>query len=48
MRLGLEGIIAKHLDSPYLPGSRSQFWLKIKPRLSPQVLMATAAMAGMT
>jgi bifunctional non-homologous end joining protein LigD len=29
-RLGLEGIMAKRLDSPYLPGKRSRFWLKIK------------------
>jgi ATP-dependent DNA ligase len=29
--LGLEGIIAKRLDSPYLPGRRSRHWLKIKP-----------------
>ncbi len=27
---GLEGIIAKQIDSPYLPGGRSNFWLKIK------------------
>jgi len=29
---GLEGIMAKALDSPYLIGKRSRFWLKIKPR----------------
>src|SRR6267378_2523129 len=29
--LGLEGIMAKHLDGPYLPGKRSRYWLKIKP-----------------
>ena len=29
--LGLEGIMAKHLDGPYLPGKRSRSWLKIKP-----------------
>jgi len=28
--LGLEGIIAKRLNSPYLPGKRSGDWLKIK------------------
>lgn len=27
---GLEGIMAKRLDSPYLPGRRVEFWLKIK------------------
>jgi bifunctional non-homologous end joining protein LigD len=28
--LGLEGIVAKRLDSPYQPGVRSKDWLKIK------------------
>jgi bifunctional non-homologous end joining protein LigD len=27
---GLEGVLAKHLDSPYRPGERSGEWLKIK------------------
>ena len=31
-RAGLEGIMAKRIDSPYLPGKRSRYWLKIKPR----------------
>ncbi len=36
MRLGLEGVMAKRLDGPYLPGKRSPYWLKIKPSgLSP-------------
>lgn len=26
----LEGIMAKHVDSPYLPGKRSRHWLKLK------------------
>lgn len=29
-QLGLEGIIAKKADSPYIPGDRSKEWLKIK------------------
>jgi bifunctional non-homologous end joining protein LigD len=29
---GLEGVMAKALDSPYLIGRRSRWWLKIKPR----------------
>jgi ATP-dependent DNA ligase len=33
-RLGLEGIMAKRLDGPYLPGKRSGHWLKIKHRQS--------------
>ena len=27
---GLEGVVAKRLDSPYLPGRRSPCWLKLK------------------
>lgn len=27
---GLEGIVAKHRRSPYVPGQRSPFWLKVK------------------
>lgn len=29
-RLGLEGLIAKRIDSPYLPGKRSPAWVKFK------------------
>jgi bifunctional non-homologous end joining protein LigD len=29
---GLEGVMAKALDSPYLVGQRSRHWLKVKPR----------------
>lgn len=29
-KLGLEGIIAKRLDSPYQPGKRTGTWLKVK------------------
>jgi len=32
VRLGLEGIMAKRKDSKYLPGRRSDLWLKIKVR----------------
>ena len=28
--LGLEGVVAKEKSSPYLPGRRSQHWLKVK------------------
>jgi bifunctional non-homologous end joining protein LigD len=27
---GLEGVVAKHRQSPYVPGQRSPFWLKVK------------------
>jgi len=27
---GLEGVVAKHVQSPYVPGQRSPFWLKVK------------------
>lgn len=30
-RLGMEGVVAKELSSPYLEGRRSRHWLKIKP-----------------
>ena len=30
---GLEGVMAKRLDSPYLPGKRSPLWRKVKARL---------------
>ena len=30
---GLEGIVAKKVDSPYLPGKRSSSWIKVKVRL---------------
>ncbi|MCB9883094.1 MAG: ATP-dependent DNA ligase [Planctomycetes bacterium] len=30
---GLEGVVAKRLDSPYRPGDRSSAWIKIKPKL---------------
>jgi bifunctional non-homologous end joining protein LigD len=33
-RRGLEGMLAKRLDSPYLPGKRSSAWVKIKRRQS--------------
>jgi bifunctional non-homologous end joining protein LigD len=35
MRRGLEGIMAKRLEGPYLPGKRSPHWLKIKPSNRP-------------
>src|SRR2546426_7989558 len=31
-QMGLEGIMAKQRHSPYLPGKRSEAWLKIKTR----------------
>jgi DNA ligase D-like protein (predicted ligase) len=31
---GLEGVMAKRMDSPYLIGRRSGLWLKVKPRVS--------------
>ncbi|RJR44693.1 MAG: hypothetical protein C4567_04200 [Deltaproteobacteria bacterium] len=37
---GLEGIVAKHSQSPYLMGKRSRQWLKIKTRLSQEGVIA--------
>lgn len=31
--LGLEGVVAKRLTSPYLPGERSPHWVKVRNRL---------------
>lgn len=36
---GLEGIVAKRLDSPYLPGKRSPSWRKIKNVLTQEVVV---------
>ncbi|HEY0947437.1 MAG TPA: non-homologous end-joining DNA ligase [Opitutaceae bacterium] len=38
-KLGLEGIVAKHRHSPYLPGKRSDAWLKIKARQTTECLI---------
>ncbi|PSK91672.1 DNA ligase D [Taibaiella chishuiensis] len=38
--MGLEGIMAKRLDSPYLPGIRTQDWLKIKVQKRQEVVIA--------
>ena len=32
--MGLEGIVAKRRDSPYLPGKRTDCWIKIKRQLT--------------
>jgi bifunctional non-homologous end joining protein LigD len=37
---GLEGVIAKRLDSPYEPGRRSGAWLKVKNRLRQELVVA--------
>ena len=36
---GLEGVVAKQLDSPYLPGRRSPCWLKVKNVLREDVVV---------
>ena len=33
-KMGIEGVVAKRLDSRYLPGIRSQDWIKIKKSLT--------------
>ena len=38
-KLGLEGILAKQRQSPYLAGKRSDSWLKIKTRQSTECLI---------
>lgn len=39
MEQGLEGLVAKRLDSLYRPGSRTQDWLKIKNRVQVEVVI---------
>ena len=39
-RTGLEGIVAKRLDSVYEEGSRSDAWLKLKNRLRQELVIA--------
>jgi bifunctional non-homologous end joining protein LigD len=36
---GLEGVVAKRLDSRYEPGSRSGAWLKVKNKLSQELVI---------
>ena len=36
---GLEGVVAKRLDSPYEPGRRSSAWIKVKVRPSQEVVV---------
>ena len=38
-RLGLEGVMAKEVGSPYLPGQRSRYWLKVKVRRAADVVI---------
>ena len=38
-QMGLEGIMAKQRDSTYLPGRRSEAWLKIKTRETAECLI---------
>lgn len=43
---GHEGLMAKKLDSPYVPGTRGKYWFKIKPMLKPLDLVIVAAEYG--
>jgi bifunctional non-homologous end joining protein LigD len=36
---GLEGVVAKRLDSPYLPGRRTPIWTKVKNRHTQEVVV---------
>ncbi|HMG29400.1 MAG TPA: non-homologous end-joining DNA ligase [Jiangellaceae bacterium] len=38
-RMGVEGIVAKRLDSPYRPGQRSTEWVKVKNLLTQEVVI---------
>ncbi|MEM3615081.1 MAG: ATP-dependent DNA ligase [Candidatus Methanomethylicia archaeon] len=43
---GHEGLMVKNIKSPYIPGSRGKFWLKVKPTLEPLDLVIVAAEYG--
>lgn len=43
---GHEGLMAKRLDSPYMPGVRGKHWFKIKETLPPLDLVIVAAEYG--
>jgi DNA ligase D-like protein (predicted ligase) len=43
---GLEGVMAKHRDSTYVPGQRSPFWLKVKAVKSDDFVVLGATAAG--
>ncbi len=36
---GLEGVVAKRVDSPYEPGKRTRSWLKVKVRLRQEMVV---------
>lgn len=41
-RAGHEGLMAKALDSPYSPGTRGRYWLKIKPTITLDLVIVAA------
>jgi bifunctional non-homologous end joining protein LigD len=43
--LGLEGVVAKRLDSHYYPGKRSRDWLKVKNVRHQEVVLRAATIA---
>jgi bifunctional non-homologous end joining protein LigD len=36
---GLEGVVAKRLDSPYCPGQRSSYWIKVKNKQQAELVV---------
>jgi DNA ligase-1 len=46
LELGHEGLVAKRIDSPYIPGRRGKLWLKVKPVLEPLDLVIVGAEFG--
>ena len=46
LKAGHEGLMAKRVDSPYVPGVRGKHWLKIKPVLELLDLVVVAAEYG--
>jgi len=46
MARGNEGLMIKHLESPYMPGRRGRWWLKLKRELATLDVVVTAAEFG--
>lgn len=45
--MGLEGIIAKRIDSPYKPGpKRCQSWVKVKNKRAPRLMRVRDGLDG--
>ena len=46
VRMGLEGVVAKRLESPYLPGARTDAWIKVKTTVQMHCVILGYALDG--